>query len=121
MNCLVFNDKYLMGRPCDTNIAWEYPTPVIIPRIYCKDGFNVSLQVGPGMYCAPRNGMGPWFQVEIGFPSEGDDRLTEYMEPMSEDPTENVYGYVPLEIVLEVFESHGGIDEVATKHWSEEK
>ena len=124
MNALEFNEKYLMGRPLDTiqgenDFSYSFIRPVCIPRIFCKDGFNVSVQVGGCLYCTPRQNEGPWYEVELGFPSEGDKRLLEYMDAMSEDATDNVYGYVPLSIVMEVFEDHGGIDEDATKHWSD--
>jgi hypothetical protein len=131
VNALEFNEKYLMGRPVETitgenDFSWSYISPVCIPRIFCKDGFNVSLQTGKSLYCTPREDNGPWFQVELGFPTSGDTRLTEYMDFYSSDeneipdPSNHVYGFVPLDIVLEVFEDHGGIDEDATKHWSED-
>ena len=130
MNVLEFNKKYLMGRPSQDFGGWvmgeQSVNPYVIPKIVCNDGYAVSLQASRTHYATPRNNQGPWFQVELGFPTEGDNRLVEYMDASTEDPdqipdpTANVYGYVPLDIVLEVFESHGGIDEDATLHWSHE-
>ena len=126
MNSLEFNNKYLLGREIEDLGGYSWLKPHVIPKIVCKDGFSVSLQASRTHYAGPRNDLGPWYKVELGFPSEGDTRLNEYMDFYSSDeneipdPTANVYGYVPLDIVLEVFESHGGIDEDATKHWSGE-
>lgn len=78
-----------------------------MPRIQCADGLSLSVQAGSTAYCAPRNGTGPWTQVEVGFPSERIEELMEYAEDPNE-PTETVYGWVPIEIVEAVIEQHGG-------------
>lgn len=125
MNCLVFNEKFLLGREIEDQGGYGWLKPHVIPKIVCKDGFSVSLQASRTHYCSPRTDQGPWFEVELGFPTAGDNRLIEYIDAYTDDPdqlpdpTDNVYGYVPLDIVLEVFESHGGIDEDATQHWSD--
>ena len=38
--------------------------------IKCKDGTSLSVQVGEGLYCSPRNNYGPWHLVEVGYPTE---------------------------------------------------
>ena len=124
MKTLEFNEKYLMGRKLtqhDIVRGCNFLTPLVIPKIVCKDGFAVSVQASEGHYATPRNNEGPWCEVELGYPTDGDVRLTEYMDgdPDRVDPSDTVYGYVPLNIVLEVFEDHGGIDEGVTKHWSD--
>jgi hypothetical protein len=82
-----------------------------VPRIECADGFTMSVQADEFTYCTPRDNVGPWSKVEIGFPSE---RVEEFMEWAENDdkPTETVYGWVPLEVVAEVIEDHGGFKEV---------
>ena len=45
--------------------------------------------------------------VELGFPSIEDELINEYAE--DEPYTETVYGYVPIEIVEELINKHGGI------------
>ena len=82
----------------------------ITPRIICKDGFSLSVQASEFTYCSPRDNEGPWTRVEVGFPSQKDDLLMEYAEDAS-IPTGTVYGYVPIEVVAEVIERHGGFEE----------
>lgn len=86
----------------------------IRPRIYCKDGFNMSVQAGSAIYCTPRKNLVTGYSsAEIGFPSEEEPLINEYAEN-SNDYTETVYGYVPCELIDEVIEKHGGIDEEKT-------
>ena len=75
--------------------------------IKCVDGFSMSVQASKSHYCTPRDNFGPYSKVEVGFPSE---RVEEFM-PFAEDansPTNTVYAWVPIEIVEQVIESHGG-------------
>lgn len=82
------------------------------PRIVCKDGFSMSVQAGDFLYCTPRTNMksGNYETVEIGFPSKKEELICEYAENSS-DYTETVYPYVPVEIVEQVIEKHGGMVE----------
>lgn len=75
----------------------------------CADGFEVSIQASEFHYCQPRDNSGQYWEVELGFPT---------MEPTSEiavfaedenDLTGTVYGYVPIELVDALLESHGGL------------
>lgn len=78
-------------------------------RIYCNDGFNISVQGGNvGNYCDPREHCNYYFKVECGFPSAEEELLMPYAEN-KEEPTETVYGYVPIEVIEEVIKKHGGI------------
>ena len=85
-----------------------------VPRIECADGFSMSVQADEFMYCTPRDSVGPWSKVEIGFPSERVEAFMEWAEN-SDNPTETVYGWVPLEVVAEVIEDHGGFKEFTQK------
>lgn len=79
-------------------------------RITCKDGFSLSVQANRGAYCTPRDNDGPWQKVEVGFPSATPELIMEYAE--DEDyPTDTVYGHVPVELVEQLVELHGGIVE----------
>ena len=81
----------------------------LIPRVVCNDGFNVSIQANEYAYCEPRNNYGPWYMVELGFPSETPSKaIMEYCEN-EENPTDTVYGYVPVDIVDNFLTEHGGI------------
>ena len=81
----------------------------IRPRVQCMDGYSVSVQLGPRLYCSPRvAGAAYYDKVELGYPSEEDPLINDYAED-SENYTDTVYGYVPVEIVDALFQKHGGI------------
>jgi hypothetical protein len=75
--------------------------------IRCKDGFRLSVTAGGSAYCAPRP---PYKAVEVGFPSSRPEpwRRWKAYAANSQDPTETVYAYVPVELVRALIESHGG-------------
>ena len=93
--------------------------------ITCADGFKLSVIAGTGTYCTPRpdwpGGVpagysGPYTAVEVGYPSErpepwepidGALYWSQYAETES-DPTDTVYGYVPVTLVQALVRSHGG-------------
>ena len=52
--------------------------------------------------------MGPWVEVEVGFPSVVEPLLFEYAESPGRW-TDTVYPYVPIELVASVIEVHGGV------------
>jgi hypothetical protein len=84
-----------------------------IPRIrkviICNDGFNVSVQASRGHYCSPRENVGPWVSVEIGYPSAPPPaEMMKYAEN-SATPMDSVYGWVPIEMVEAMIDSHGGM------------
>lgn len=79
------------------------------PRIECKDGFSVSVQANEYCYCTPREDFGPYSTVELGYPNQP---LPESFNPYCEnieEPLDTVYGYVPVDLVNALIESHGGI------------
>ena len=79
------------------------------PRIFCADGFNMSVQAHKDSYCEPQQDEGPHTHMEGGYPSEWpSDELAAYAEKRS-DPCETVYPYVPREVFEREFELHGGI------------
>jgi hypothetical protein len=100
------------------------------PRIVCKDGFSVSLQINNANYCESDKGYrelgSDWISAEFGFPSENDEDMFQYCEkwgsptwtedgeeiPFSEDGfdiTDSV-GRIPLDVMQKVVDKHGGID-----------
>jgi hypothetical protein len=79
------------------------------PRLYCNDGYSISIQASAFHYCKPRlDGIQDYESVELGFPSTEDELINEYAE-VDSDYTKTVYGYVPIEIVEELINKHGGI------------
>ena len=84
------------------------------PRIVCRDGFSISVQADEFAYCEPRQDVGPYTRVECGYPSTTpiSQRLKEFAELCgTDDYCETVYAYVPIEIVQEELNLHGGIIE----------
>ena len=78
------------------------------PRLFCNDGFSISVQASSFHYCKPRlDGIQDYESVELGFPNMEDELINEYAE--DDNYTETVYGYVPIEVVERLIEKHGGI------------
>ena len=78
------------------------------PRLFCNDGYSISVQASSFHYCKPRlNGIQDYESVELGFPSKEDELINDYAE--DDNYTETVYGYVPIEVVERLIEKHGGI------------
>lgn len=78
-------------------------------RIVCKSGLSLSVQASNRHYCHPRENVGPYKTVEVGFPSKEIDDLMEYAEDPSR-PTDTVYGYVPIQLVEKVIDDNGGVE-----------
>jgi hypothetical protein len=86
--------------------VWGYNVRFMRP-VRCADGLEFSMQASSGHYCSPRRDLGPWTEVEIGFPSQRVEEFMEYAEDPSK-PTKTVYGWVPAHVVAAVVEAHGG-------------
>lgn len=78
------------------------------PAIICMDGTRLSVQASEYTYCNPRENRGPYSSVEVGYPSRRIEKLMPWAEAL-DDPTETIYGYVPIEVVEEVVADCGGI------------
>ena len=76
--------------------------------VRCADGFSMSVQASRYNYCNPRDNVGPWESVEVGYPSAYEHVLQPYAEDPGR-PTETVYGWVPNILVRSVVEAHGGL------------
>lgn len=71
------------------------------------------MQANDTAYCEPRRDFGPYTQYEVGFPMMGDEPTTlpaDWAEYADGSHPSNVYGYVPVEMIQELIDSHGGID-----------
>ncbi len=77
--------------------------------IECADGLKMSVQASETHYCMPRDNRGPWYQVEIGFPSRKVDEIMEWAEEPGK-PTGTVYCYVPLSAVVDAIVAAGGLE-----------
>jgi hypothetical protein len=81
-------------------------------RIFCLDGFSFSCQCGYGMYSLPKHLSimdGEVTHFELGFPTKSDDLILEYAEDRNK-PTKTIYPFVPIEVVIELINKHGGIN-----------
>ena len=78
--------------------------------ITCADGFRMSVQASASAYSTPRNNEGPYETAEVGYPSEEESLLMQYVEDASR-PTDTVYAYVPSSVISLVCAKHGGIVE----------
>ena len=69
----------------------------------------MSVQAGAGLYCEPRANLesGEYTACEVGYPSQKEELLMPYIEDPTK-PTESVYPYVPVEVIEQVIEKHGG-------------
>ena len=85
----------------------------LAPRIICKDGTSLSVQASETHYCTPRDNGGDYYKKEVGYIKDAEnkalvppDTWCNYAD--GEFPSE-VYGYVPVELIEEFIESHGGV------------
>ena len=71
----------------------------------------MSVQAGSMLYSTPRFNLrdGEYTACEIGFPNREEEMIEQYAED-SEDLTETVYAYVPVEVIDEVIKKHGGFE-----------
>jgi len=101
-------------RPADPKIEAISPGHLKhAETVRCADGFSMSVQASRFHYCSPRESHGGWYEVEVGFPSAKVEAFMPYIDGSDVDPTETVYGYVPLEIVAQAVIDHGGIKATA--------
>lgn len=93
---------------------YYHETTHIRPRVHCADGVSLSVQASEYNYCDPRQRLQrPWnayLLVEVGYiydkenqPFSPPDIWKFYQEGDSQ-----VWGYVPVWLVKEFIESHGG-------------
>ncbi|GAC1598842.1 MAG: hypothetical protein NVS3B25_25160 [Hymenobacter sp.] len=80
----------------------------VVQPIECVDGTTISVQAGRTMYCQPRQDSGPWDEVEVGYPSVDPGAEMRQFQDGEGDPTQSVFGYVPVELVRAFIEAHGG-------------
>ena len=89
-------------------------TMCMMPRLILADGASLSVQASEHSYSSPRDNKGPYTKVEVGFPSEKPpEAWKEYAEEW-DDPTNTIYSYIPLTMVMLYIGAHGGIDRDAT-------
>mgnify|MGYP003440380234 FL=1 len=99
-----YHKKHRIDREC---AGYVMRSP--IPKIVCKDGFSISVQASEYAYCCPRKTSNiSYYEFECGYPSADVPTLREWKEGDGPD-TDTVYGYVPVDVIVALIESHGGI------------
>ncbi len=74
-------------------------------RLVCKDGFSMSVQASDSHYCYPREtGLDHYNCVEVGDPDTPEQTLMEFENG-------GVYGSVPAQVVNDIIEKHGGLED----------
>ena len=82
------------------------------PRIRCQDGFEMSVQASRDHCCIPRDDLGPYTHVEVGYTSDWEDELIPYRdrsEPVICGMRPTLYVNVPAGVVRAVVDKHGGM------------
>jgi len=81
-------------------------------EVVCKDGVHLSVQAGKSHYCSPRSDTGPYHAVEVGFIQDKQDQPFTPPETWREYGDggfpSDVYGYIPVQLVREFIDAHGG-------------
>jgi len=84
----------------------RYSAKELADLIICADGTELSVQASKTHYCTPRADRVVYSRVEVGYPSvDPPESWAEYAD--GEYPS-SVYGCVPVELVREFIEAHGG-------------
>lgn len=105
-------NDFLKNFPEDECRYGKLLLKVVRPRAVCDDGYSISIQANEYTYCMPRvHDAEEYESVELGYPSQEDELINDYAD-CDEDYTKTVYGYVPVEVVNELIEKHGGITRV---------
>ena len=86
--------------------------------IRCKNGVTLIVQASEFHYCTPRDDEGPYRAVEVGFIEKPNgDEWVRVTPPRSWKPyadgkafPNNVYGFVPMKMVLRFIKRQGGIE-----------
>lgn len=85
------------------------------PRLTCWDGVSLSVQASARHLCLPKDNCGPYTHVEVGFVS-GVMGLPKEWETYAYMPLycqniSDIYARVPLEMVADFVDRHGGLVE----------
>lgn len=84
------------------------------PKVVCNDGFTFSVQGNFGTYSNPKEFTWNYKSMEIGFPSEIIEFMSEY-----DDGQGDIYAYVPIDMIRSLVVIHGGINFAKTDlKWS---
>ena len=90
------------------------------PHIKCADGYLISVQASEYNYCDPKALVEEYQEVEAFEIDDTKEREEAFLPYLEWDDPNAVYCYVPVEVVQEVIDKHGGISElIITPHQKE--
>ena len=109
----------------DTNISISEKIPISVfteprPNIKCCDGFKFSVQASYYNYCEPKiTGLDIYKSFEVLSKDDIDEFALylsndRYIGTATKKSKINQYNYVPLNLIENLIENHGGIDKEAT-------
>lgn len=88
--------------------------------VVCRDGFSFECQASKRHRCEPQDksannkgGMANYEELEVHCPSEPVAALLDYADD-PDNPTKTAYGYVPVALLQNIIEQHGGLDREAS-------
>ena len=93
-----------------------------MPRIFCRSGFQLSVQASDFHMCFPKmdwDDLIPphttqgYEEFECGFPSHHEPLLIPYLGVPEEDPLHSVYANVPRSVIDKIWIAHGGIQTIS--------
>ena len=75
-----------------------------------NNNLTLSIQASVYHYCLPRkDSLNEYTHYEVGFPSKKEELLMPYIEVEGDNPTETVYPFVPVEVLVNLANNYGGI------------
>jgi hypothetical protein len=89
---------------------WYHPQ--VFNRLTCPDGFSISVQGSSFNYSYPRDNLGPYSEVELGFPKRVTKYDRDYLAPFGEYLDHDtriedlVFPYVTVDIIRELLFWH---------------
>lgn len=102
--------SYKNRKPFSSNLPNHFEP---IPRILTKNGSSVSIQAGEMNYSSPKAPAERYSAVELGFIESKnplDPEFSQYFDGSEESyPSEGVFGYVPMELVVKWIIDNGGL------------
>jgi hypothetical protein len=112
--------RELLNQPTVKEYDNNFIYKNLLPRILCKDGESLSVQASNHHYCDPRRVYAKYTTVEVGFPScrppDSWEQYFDYGSWEEKDPTDSVYGHIPIGMVVDFINLHKGFDRLMNRH-----
>ena len=107
-------EKYKYDGMLGGMLSYQGKATNIFPRIKCADGVSLSVQGHYGAYSRPRDDFAEtYLLVEVGYIEDDKEEPMAPPESWREhadgDFPSSIYGYVPVRLVEEFIDAHGGV------------